>query len=151
PYAGLLLIWPATWSGERFLLPLLPLFFCWAAEAVRDGAKRIAGAKAARWAPLAAGAMRLFAGPPGIRGVAVPGRVCSRYYRQGYPFPCMAPEYHDFFAVAVMATGALPPGSAVLSRKATLFYAVACYPGLTYPLSANPDTFFSFARRTGAN
>ena len=150
PYAGLLLLWPATWSGERFLLPLLPLLFCYAAEALRDAVTWVGSARAARWAPLAGAAIVLVSALPGIDRVEASGRECTRRFRAGDPYPCMAPEYHDLFAMAAMARGRLPAGSAVLSRKATLFYAISGYPGHTYPLSADPDTFFAFARRTGA-
>ena len=49
-----------------------------------------------------------------------------------------------------MSKGRLPPGSVVLSRKATFFYALSGYQSRTYPLSASPDTFFAFARESGA-
>jgi 4-amino-4-deoxy-L-arabinose transferase-like glycosyltransferase len=150
PYVGLLLLWPATWSGERFLLPLLPLLFCYAGEVLRDAAQRLHRPMAARLAPLAAVAVMLIAAFPGLPGVLAVGRACSHMYRAGDPFPCMPPEYHDFFALAASTRGKLLPGSAVLSRKATIFYAVSGYPGQTYPLSANPDTFFAFARKIGA-
>jgi hypothetical protein len=33
-YLGLIFIWPAVWSGERLLLPALPLLLFYAAEAL---------------------------------------------------------------------------------------------------------------------
>lgn len=150
PYLGLLLVWPSTWSGERFLLPLLPALFCWGAEAARDVGGRLGGTRAARWVPLAAGVVLLLMAARGIRAVGTAGRACSRMYTEGDAFPCMAPEYHDLLAIAAQARGRLPEGSAVISRKATLFYAISGYPGDTYPLSANPDTFLAFAARKGA-
>jgi len=150
PYMALLLIWPSTWSGERFLLPLLPLLFCYAAEVLRDIGLRFRQPLAAKLVPLAAAAVVLVAALPGLANELHAGRECSREYAAGDPFPCMGPEYHDFFVLAAVTRGKLLPGSAVLSRKATLFYAVSGYPGTTYPLTANPDTFFAFARKEGA-
>jgi len=150
PYTGLLLLWPATWSSERFILPLLPLLFCYAAEVLRDVGARFRLPSAARLLPLGAAAVLLLVAAPGISGVLRSGRECSRQYRAGDPFPCMAPEFHDFLLVATFTRDRLPAGSAVLSRKATLFYALSGYPGRTYPLSANPDTFFAAARQAGA-
>lgn len=150
PYVGLLLVWPSTWSGERFLLPLLAPVLCWAAEGLRFLIELGFTPRVARLGTLAAGVALLLAMLPGVSTVALSGRECSRAYREGDPFPCMAPEYHDFFAIAAAARGALPAGSAVLSRKPTLFYAMSGYPGRTYPMSANPDTFFAFARQTRA-
>ncbi|HKP76024.1 MAG TPA: hypothetical protein VJT67_10810 [Longimicrobiaceae bacterium] len=148
-YVGLLLLWPATWSGERFLLPLLPLLFCYAAEVLRDLGARLRRPIAATLVPLAATVAVLIVGFPGVAGVLQAGRVCSREYAAGDPFPCMGPEYHDFLLLAAMTRGRLPPAASVLSRKATLFYAVSGYPGMTYPLTANPDSFFAFAREQG--
>lgn len=150
PMIGLLLLWPSTWSGERFILPLLPLLLCYAAEALRDLAGRLRWRPAARLVPLAAGAVLLLVALPGIGRVEKVGLTCSRDYRHGDTFPCMTPEFHDFFSVAMLTRGSLPAGSAVLSRKASLFFVYSGYRGATYPLSASPDTFFAEARRIGA-
>lgn len=150
PYVGLLLVWPSTWSGERFLLPLLPLMLCYAGEAVRDlaGLLRVPPLKVA--APLAAAALLLLLSLPGVGGVVRAGRACSEIYARGDMVPCMNQEYTDFLKLAEMSKGRLPPGSVVLSRKATFFYALSGYQSRTYPLSASPDTFFAFARQSGA-
>ncbi len=36
-YGGLVLLWPAVWSGDRFVLPLYPLLLFWAAEVLARG------------------------------------------------------------------------------------------------------------------
>jgi hypothetical protein len=38
-YAGLILLWPPVWSGDRFALPLYPLFLLYAGEALVAGAR----------------------------------------------------------------------------------------------------------------
>jgi 4-amino-4-deoxy-L-arabinose transferase-like glycosyltransferase len=150
-YVALLLVWPATWSGERFVLPILPLILCYAAEAVRDFTAVLGRPRAAALAP-AVGAVILlaFAGPGLAKEVKV-GRFCSRAYASGDRFRCMSEEYHDFFTVAEMTNGMLPDGSAVLSRKPTIFYVLSGYPSRVYPLSARPDSFFMGAREARAD
>jgi hypothetical protein len=122
PMLGLLLLWPSTWSGERFILPLLPLLLLYAAEALRDGARRLQWRAAPRVVALAAGAVLLLIAIPGIKEVSRTGLECSGEFRDGETFPCMSPEFHDLFALAKKARGALPPGSTVLSRKAKIFF-----------------------------
>jgi 4-amino-4-deoxy-L-arabinose transferase-like glycosyltransferase len=151
PMVGLLLLWPSTWSGERFVLPLLPLLLAYAAEALCDGARLLRWRAAPRVVPLAAGAILLVIAFPGIRGVTRAGLSCTREFRGGETFPCMSPEFHDLFALAKKSRGALPPGSTVLSRKASIFFIYSGYRGRTYPLSASPDTLFGAAREIGAH
>jgi 4-amino-4-deoxy-L-arabinose transferase-like glycosyltransferase len=149
-YLLLLLIWPATWSGERFILPLYPLLLCYGAEALRAGFEAMKKPRAALLAPAVAAVFLVLLAVPGIVRSAEIGSMCTREYLHGDRYRCMTDEYHDFMTVAEMARGKLPPGSAVLSRKATLFYAIAGYPGRTYPMSARTDTFFAAAREAGA-
>ncbi|HEV7587175.1 MAG TPA: hypothetical protein VGO40_03515 [Longimicrobium sp.] len=151
PMVGLLLLWPATWSGERFVLPLLPLLLMYAAEALRDGARLLRWRAAPRVVPLAAGAVLLMIALPGIKRVARAGLDCSGQFRGGETFPCMSPEFHDLFALAKKSRGALPAGSTVLSRKASIFFIYSGYRGRTYPLSPSPDTFYAAAREIGAH
>lgn len=150
PMVALLLLWPPTWSAERFILPLLPLLLVYAAEALRDSARPLGWPAGARTIPLAAGALLLLVALPGIAGVEKSGMACAGQYRDGEQFPCMSPEFHDFFTLAVKARGALPPGSTVLSRKASIFFIYSGYRGRTYPLSDNPDTLYAAAQDIGA-
>lgn len=147
-YAGLLLIWPATWSGERFLLPILPLLLVYAGETVRDGAATL------RMRPSGIGVAAAVA----LALVVLPGTAqrlrdgvrCTGAYLDGDPLPCLTPVWHDLLAVPMMARGKLPPGSVVLSRKPTLFYVLSGYPSRIYPPSADPAELFRAAREAGA-
>jgi hypothetical protein len=149
-YVALLLVWPATWSSERFVLPILPLLLCYAGEAVRDLPAAMGRPRLAALAPPIAAAFLLLLAAPGLLRVEQVGYTCTKSYLKGDALRCMNQEYRDYFTVAEMARGRLPAGSAVLSRKPTLFYVIAGYPGRVYPLSANPDTFFMAARDAGA-
>jgi hypothetical protein len=108
-YMGLVLIWPAEWAGNRFLLPALPLLLVCAAEPIR---------------------------------ALVP--------RAHLRTAGMAEEWSDLLGVAKSVNGALPEGSAVLARKATLFWAYSGYPSRTYPFTADPDTLLAAARDANA-
>ncbi|HET7230395.1 MAG TPA: hypothetical protein VFJ16_10365 [Longimicrobium sp.] len=149
-YVALLLVWPPTWSGERFLLPLMPVMLCYAGEALRDAAGLLHVPALKRPVPAAAAALLLILALPGTVRVVEVGRECSAMMAMGETVPCMNDEYHDFLKLAEITRGRLPPGSVALSRKATFWFALSGYQSRTYPLSADPDTFFAFARRSGA-
>src|SRR6202008_5045187 len=82
PLVGLLLLWPATWSGHRFVLPPPPLLLAYAAQALRDAARPLRWPPAARVAPLAAGALLLLLALPGLGKVEAVGRTCRTLYRE---------------------------------------------------------------------
>jgi hypothetical protein len=144
---SLLLLWPAIWGDQRFALPLLPVLLARAAEALRDGARLLRWPAAPHLVPLAAAAVLLGLALPGIDRVEAVGRTCRTFYREGDPFPCMTPAFHEFFELAAKARGTLPPGSTVLSRKASIFFVYSGYRGRTYPLSTHPDSLYAEARR----
>lgn len=147
-YMGLVLIWPAEWSGERFLLPALPMLLVCAAEVVRVAGRRIGQ-------PLVLGA-----GLAGVLVVAGAPRVVhevrlSTECRQAYdaldnPHPCLPENWQDFLRMASSLRGQLPEGSTVLSRKPTLFWAQSGYPSRTYPFTTSPDSLLAAARDAGA-
>ncbi|HEY0150387.1 MAG TPA: glycosyltransferase family 39 protein [Longimicrobium sp.] len=148
-YVGLLLLWPPTWAGERFLIPFLPLALRYGGEAVRDLAARWS---AARWpAALAAAAMGAAMLPSLVEEVQI-GASCRGAAVAGRTYNCIQQPWRDFFILARDLRGKLPAGSAVINRKPTLFYALSGYPGRMYPLAvAPPDTFFRAAREVKAS
>lgn len=146
-YLGLVLIWPAEWSAPRFILPALPVLLLFAAEPVRRlgrgiGKPRIVGAALVALLALAAA-------KPLTREIAAAVQ-CRAAYGPENPVPCLADPWTDFLALAQSLRGELPQGSAVLSRKPTLFWAYAGYPSRTYPLSFEPDTLLATAREARA-
>jgi hypothetical protein len=149
-YIGLLLVWPAVWSGERFLVPALPRLLFYAAE----GLQRILYAvrpNAVRWAGVAAAALIvLFAGRTLVLSVRY-GMLCTATYRLGDRYACHSQEWKDFFHTAELAGQVLPTDAVTLSRKPRTFWAVSGWvPGRNYPLSAEPDSFFAEATRSRA-
>ena len=142
-YLGLILVWPAVWSGERFLLPLLPLLLYYAGSAFVELAKRALP----RYGFVTGGAAALLLvlmAIPGITQAARVGRACTALYRAGEQFPCLgSPVWDEFFDVAELAPEMLPPGSSIISRKPRLFHALSGVPGRIYPFSQQPEAFFA--------
>ncbi|HEU0053246.1 MAG TPA: glycosyltransferase family 39 protein [Longimicrobium sp.] len=146
-YGGLVLVWPVTWSGTRFVIPLLPFLVLYAGEVVRDAAAQL------RRPLLATGAVgTLFLATVlfGVAGQVISETECRAEYAGGNRFPCMMNVWQDLFSLAEAMRGRLPEGSVVVNRKPTLFYVMSGYRGRVYPLSADPDTFFKAADEIGA-
>jgi hypothetical protein len=149
-YIGLIFVWPAVWSGERFLLPVLPLLLYYAGAGL---------GQAARWTrrryDFAAGALAavllIAVAAPGLVSASVVGRICTARYFAGERYPCLHPASEDFFRLAEETGSALPADAVVLTRKPRLFHVLSG--GLrsrNYPLTADVDAFFATAEAAGA-
>ncbi|MGH7506367.1 MAG: hypothetical protein ACRELX_11980, partial [Longimicrobiales bacterium] len=148
-YLGLLLAWPAVWSGERFLLPAMPLLLFYAGDALVAGAERFRPRSGLLTGAAAVVLVTLMAIP--ANGVAIrEGTICLARYRAGDMYPCLTPEWSDFFDMATLAGRALPEDAAILSRKPRLLYGLAGVRGRNYPMSMEPDVFFAAAADAGA-
>jgi hypothetical protein len=142
-YIGLVLVWPAEWAAPRFLLPALPMLLLCAAEPLRlltrrTGRGTLVGAVAV--------AVVLLGALPPMRRQIDHGVRCRAAYGPDNLFACLADPWADFLELARGLKGQLPEGSAVMSRKATLFWAYSGYPSRTYPFTDNPDTLLAAAR-----
>jgi hypothetical protein len=149
-YIGLLLVWPAVWSGERFLVPALPLILFYAAEGLQRIALRVQPS-AVRWAGYAAAGFVLLMAIKPMQAAVELGTTCTRLYMAGDRYACHPEEWKDFFHTAELAGQVLPPNAVVLSRKPRTFWAVSGWvPGRNYPLNSEPDSFFVAANKAGA-
>ncbi len=162
-YAGLLLVWPQVWAGERFLLPLLPPLLVLAAEALASFGSAVArrmgrlGPRAAAFATRtvsataigALAAMLVAAAPPDYALIRQ-GRACMDRYRAGQPYACLPSRFRDFIGIAEWARSALPPDAVVISRKPRVFFVLSGMRGEMFPLDRDPATLLALARRTGA-
>jgi hypothetical protein len=150
-YLGLILIWPAVWSGERFLLPLLPLLLILAGDALLGVAGRVAPRHDLRAVAAMAGLVLLLAIPRLAAGVGT-GVECTSRYLSGERYPCLGNPYHaDFFHFSTLMGDALPHDAVVLNRKPRLFHVLSGgLKSVNYPLSDDPDEFFTVARDAGA-
>ncbi|HEX6039583.1 hypothetical protein [Longimicrobium sp.] len=146
-YVGLVLVWPGEWAGERFLLPALPMLLLCAAEPLRRLA-RWTGRPA--WVGAAVVAALVVATLPPLRMQVKYSMRCRAVYGPGNPYPCLSDPWMDFLGLARGVRGRLPADAAVLSRKATLFWAYSQYPSRTYPFTADPDTLLAAARAANA-
>ena len=146
-YVGLVMIWPAEWSGERFLLPALPMLLVCAAEAVRA-----AGARVRRPALLGAGlaALLVAGGMPRLSSQIAYASACRAEYGPLNPYPCLPEPWADYLNLAGSIRGELPENSTVLSRKPTLFWAASGYRSRTYPFTVRPDSLLLAAREANA-
>ena len=149
-YFGLILLWPAVWSGDRFALPLYPLMLFYAAEAILRGARRLDSRL-----PLAVGviavALLLVPSTQSWGQSVREARACRAVVRQAGPFGCYSEGLQQFVSAARWIGENVPDGSAVFSRKPRIFYTLSGVRSRTYPLSSDPDRFFREAREVGVS
>ncbi|MGH7482172.1 MAG: hypothetical protein ACRELV_08445, partial [Longimicrobiales bacterium] len=148
-YLGLLVIWPAVWSGERFLLPVLPIIVAAAGAALLELARRATPRRVSLVGAVATALVLLFAAP-GLRAGVRGGFICTTRYASGEDYPCLAPVFGSFFEMAEWSRDALPPAAVVITRKPTLWYWVSGRPSRIYPKSENPTAFWAMIRETDA-
>jgi len=148
-YAGLLLIWPAVWSGERFLLPVLPLILFYAADMLVRLVHRVRRGATLAVAGAALATLIVMMLPAQADAVRASAR-CMVEYRTGDRYPCLPLAWRDWFAVAEWAGTAMPDEAVVLSRKPTLFHVIGGRRGLYYPMSPEPAELIRAARTAGA-
>jgi hypothetical protein len=143
-YIGLLLIWPAVWSGERFLLPALPFIVFFAGDGLVRLLRMLAPATA-RLVPAGLAALMVLLTIPQLSEATRISRECMALYKSGERYPCIDPISRDLYTMAEVAPRVLPANSAVLTRKPRIFYHVSGIPGQIWPLVAQPDSFFRLA------
>jgi 4-amino-4-deoxy-L-arabinose transferase-like glycosyltransferase len=168
-YAGLILLWPTVWSGDRFALPVLPLLLLYAGEALHWSVSRLGTrpdtrpdsstdssvdrrrASRAGAAVVAAGALVLL-GPALVtwRASVRTAVQCTSAVRRAGPFSCWGPTWQEFVGAARWSGASLPEGSAVLTRKPRIFFVLSGVPSRTYPFSEDPDAFLAAAGDAGA-
>jgi len=148
-YAGLILVWPEVWSGDRFALPLYPVVFLYGAIALEDVTPRLPAFAAA---PVAAVSVLVMLIPavgswlPAVREA----RACAAVVRENGPFACYGPGVMAFAEAAAWSGAALPEGASVLSRKPGHFYALGGVPSRTFPFDPDPAAQLALADALGS-
>jgi len=149
-YFGLILAWPAVWSGDRFALPLYPLVLFYAGETMLLGARRVHARL-----PVAAGVLALMVLVlPSVKNWTESiGRAgdCRRAVEAAGPFACYGEGFQQFVAAARWLGENAPDDAAVFSRKPRIFYTLSGVSSRTYPLSPDPERFFQDAREAGVS
>lgn len=132
-YAGLIIAWPSVWSGDRFLLPIIPSILLYSGEAL---AALLAGVPRRR--------PRVFAV---VAGVLLLPAVWSWSDRAGQanecrarvlasgPMGCYGTGMTGMQAMALWARERLTEGSVVFARKPRLFHAFSGHAAAVYPFS----------------
>jgi 4-amino-4-deoxy-L-arabinose transferase-like glycosyltransferase len=149
-YFGLILLWPAVWSGDRFALPLLPLllFYAWGGLGlILDRVHPYASG-------LAAGALALVLLVPSVQGWSEATRraaACGVAIERGGAFACYGEGFQEFVRAARWMGENAPDGAVVLTRKPRIFYTLSGLSSDTYPFSTTADEFFAAAERAGAS
>ena len=147
-YSGLILIWPAVWSGDRFALPLFPLALLYAGEAIAilvdtfwTGRERLV------LGVVAAGLAALM----GVSwfGDLSPAHACRERVRAEGPWGCYGQNVRDFAAIAHWSGDHLDPDELVASRKPRLFYLLSGRQSVTYPFASDGTSLLRQADSLG--
>lgn len=148
-YAGLILVWPTVWSGDRFALPLVPLLIVFAGEALLALRERLPSRLRIA---VATGAVLAVAAPAAVDLARVRGidALCREASAAAGPWACGGAALVDFAATARWAGENLPPDAFVLTRKPRIWYLESGLPTRTYPFTAVPGAFLAEARGWGA-
>jgi hypothetical protein len=145
-YIGLLLLWPAVWSGERFILPVFPLLLYYAGDAIARQATRM---HAQRYLVPAGGALvvlLLLLDAPVLKAAVAQGRACTSQYSSADPYPCLYPTEREYFDASTWLGEVVPHDAVVISRKPRLFHVISGgLRGAIYPLSTDPQQLFQLA------
>lgn len=147
-YAGLILLWPVVWSGDRFALPLYPLLFFYGAVALAD-----LRARGPRLVGAAATGLLLVAlvVPAAASWVRASGdaRACAGVVAAEGPWGCYGPRVGAFVEAAEWSEAALPEGASVMTRKPGIFYVSSGVPSRTFPFDPDPAAHLALADQLG--
>lgn len=150
-YMGLILIWPAVWAGDRFLLPVYGIILFYAGDAFVRLVRRLRAPLALSAGAAAVVLIMLLQLPADAVAVRI-GRQCQDAYAAGVRYPCLPQPWHNYFTQSERLPDLLPRNAVVLSRKPRLTHALSgghVY-SMTYPFTPEPAQFFAFADSIGA-
>ncbi len=133
---GLLLLWPPVWSANRFLIPLIPLFFLLLARGAADAANLLA-----RWSPMSQRVQR--AAGAGLLGlllvVGIHGAV--RYEAETDRYP---ENWGNYFDALEWLRDNAPEDVTIIERKPGFVRWVTGREGLMFPRESDPEKMRAF-------
>jgi 4-amino-4-deoxy-L-arabinose transferase-like glycosyltransferase len=148
-YAGLILVWPEIWGGDRFFLPLYPLVFLYGAVSVRSVADRLPTVAASGVTAIAILVLLLPAGADWFQETRR-SASCARAAAERGAWACYGPQVGFFAGAALWSASGLPVGSAVMTRKPRHFYLLSGHPSRTFPFDPSATAQLSLADAIGA-
>jgi 4-amino-4-deoxy-L-arabinose transferase-like glycosyltransferase len=148
-YAGLILVWPAVWGGDRFALPLYPVVFLYGFVALREVTRRLPTLAGPPVSALVLLVMLLPAAGSWLDGNRQ-NAACEAIAKEGGPWSCYGPRIGYFVMAASWTSTGLPAGVAVLSRKPRHFYLLSGHPSRAFPFEENAGAHLALADELGA-
>lgn len=148
-YAGLILVWPAVWGGDRFALPLFPVLFVYAAIAIRSATRRLP-ASLGRAIPAVLVVLLLVPAAAHQLESDRQSAACDRIVVERGPWGCYGPQVGSFIEAASWSGTGLPEGSAVLSRKPRHFFLQSGHPSRAFPFVDDAEAHLTLADALGA-
>jgi len=147
-YAGLILLWPAVWGGDRFALPLYPILFYYAAVALQAVLARLP--EPGRIPAGAITALVLILPAAGnVVEESGQAELCGSIARERGPWACYSGPIQYFIQAASWSGPGLPEGAAVFSRKPRHFYLQSGHPSRAFPFDEDPDAHLTLADELG--
>lgn len=148
-YAGLMLLWPGVWSGDRFALPLLPLLFFYSGTALYWVLKGLKPTLRS----MTMGAAFLLLALPALKnwaGEAQAAHACRALVDGGNPWACYGVNVQEYVLLAQWSGENLPPGAAIITRKPRIFFVLSGVKTLSLPLTTDAGEFLAVAQAKGA-
>ncbi len=148
-YAGLMLLWPQVWSGDRFALPLLPLLLCFGAGALLwplEGRGR--GLRGGVMA--CAFLLPLLPALGNWTRLAAESGACRGVWTAEDPWGCYPLNIREYILMAHWTGENLPDQAAVITRKPRIFFVESGVKSLSLPLTTDASEFLRQAGEGGA-
>ena len=141
---GILLLWPKLWSDIRFLVPLIPLFLMYMAEATLLVSALLPAKERLRELPAVAVALAAALAGMGAQVIEIPANLSmiSRYL-SGDHYAGYSDNWRHFFEAADWARKNTTRSSVFTVRKPSLFHIKSRRRATKFPFSPDPDSVFA--------
>jgi 4-amino-4-deoxy-L-arabinose transferase-like glycosyltransferase len=144
--AGVLSVWPTVWSGDRFLLPILPLLLWYLMAGFRDLARRL---KMSKLPAYATGLLAVLCLAVNI-GQAGTNLKNLSDYAKGDRFAGYDDAWRTYFQAAEWLRDHTDPKAVVVSRKPVFTYLLSGRQSFVYPYVTDEKQVLDEIDRQGA-